>query len=81
MVGGLGIIGGRKQGWENPDSTARNGLGGRDNSLTLKDIVDNVMRKPTFGFEGYNLKANEVKDLMPVQASLRAKEKRTMFCE
>ena len=24
--GGLEIIGGRKEGWDNPDSTARNGL-------------------------------------------------------
>ena len=81
MVGGLGIVGGRKEGWENPDSTARNGLGARDNKLTIKEIVDITMKKPIFGFEGYHIKANEVNDLTPVKASLRAKAKRVMFCE
>ena len=38
------------------------------------------MKKPTFGFEGYNPKAL-VKDLLPVHTHVRAKSKRRMFCE
>ena len=43
--GGLSIVGGRKEGWENPDTTARNGLGQRDYSMTVREVVDNVMKK------------------------------------
>lgn len=82
MLGGSGleIIGGRKEGWDNPDSTARNGLGQRDYGLSIQEIVDNVLKKPAFGFEGYNPKA-KVKDLLPVNTHVRAKAKRNTFCD
>ena len=78
--GGLEIIGGRKVGWDNPDSTARNGLGQRDHGLSIQEIVDNVLKKPVFGFEGYNPKA-KVKDLLPVNTHVRANAKRNTFCD
>ena len=78
---GMSVNGARKQGWDNPDSTARNGLGQRNShNLTIQDIVDNVLKKPVFGFDGYNPKAT-VKDLLPVNTHVRAKAKRRMFCE
>jgi hypothetical protein len=46
----------------------------------VQDIVDNVLRKHAFGFEGYNPKA-VVKDLLPVKTHVRDKSKRRMFCE
>ena len=76
----LAISGGRKHGWDNPNSTARNGLHVRDNSLTVQDIVDSVLKKPAFGFTGYDPKP-VVKDLLPVHTHVRAKAKRRMFCE
>ena len=76
----LSIAGGRKEGWDNPNSTARNGLHVRDNGLSVQDIVDSVLKKPVFGFEGYNPKP-VVKDLLPVHTHVRAKAKRRMFCE
>ena len=48
--------------------------------LNVQDVVDNMLKKPTFGFEGYNPKAT-VKDLLPVNTHVRAKSKRRMFCE
>ena len=80
MTEGLSINGARKEGWDNPHSTARNGLHMRDANLTIQDIVDNVLKKPAFGFEGYNPKAT-VKDLLTVHTHVRAKAKRRMFCE
>lgn len=77
---GLSIMGGRKEGWENPNSTARNALHNRDPNLTVKDIVDSVLRKQAFGFEGYNPKP-VVKDLLPVHTHVKSKAKRRMFCE
>ena len=67
--GGLSIVGGRKEGWDNPDSTAKNGLGAREINYTMsiKEVVDNVMKKPIFGFDGYNPQP-EFKDPTPVQA-------------
>ena len=56
-MGGLSIMGGKKEGWGNPKSKARNGLHQRDPHLSVQDIVDNVLRKQPFGFEGYNPKA------------------------
>ena len=76
----LSVTGARKDGWDNPNSTARNGLHMRDNNLTIQDIVDNVLKKPAFGFEGYNPKA-VVKDLLPVKTHAPVKAKRRMFCE
>lgn len=52
----------------------------RDTNLSIQDIVDNVLKKPAFGFEDYNPKA-VVKDLLPVNTHVRAKAKRRMFCE
>ena len=49
-------------------------------NLTVTNVVDIVLRKPAFGFEGYNPKA-VVKDLLPVNTHVRAKAKRRMFCE
>ena len=43
-------------------------------------MVDNVLKKPTFGFEGYNPKAM-VKDLLPVNTHVRAKSKRRFFTD
>ena len=76
----LSVVGGRKEGWGNPDSMARNGLHQRDAGLSVQDIVDNMLRKPAFGFENYNPKA-VVKDLLPVNTHVKAKAKRRMFCE
>jgi len=78
--GGMSVTGSRKNGWENPNTTARNGLGNRDAGLTIQDIVDNVMKKPVFGIDGYNPKAT-VKDLLPVNTHVRAKAKRTNFVD
>ena len=50
------------------------------NNLTIQNVVDNVMKKTVFGFDGYNPKAT-VKDLLPVNTHVRAKTKRRMFCE
>ena len=52
----------------------------RDPNITIKDVVDNVLKKPAFGMEDYNPKAM-VKDLLPVHTHVRAKGKRKMFCE
>ena len=77
---GLEIVGGRKEGWENPDSTAKNGLNRRDHGLSIQEIVDNVLKKPAFGFEGYNPKA-KVKDLLPVHTHVKGNSKRNTFCD
>jgi hypothetical protein len=42
---GLSVRGGRKDGWNNADSTARNGLNLRDNNLTVQNIVDSMLKK------------------------------------
>lgn len=42
--------------------------------------MDNVLKKPVFGFEGYNPKP-EFKDMMPINGTLRAKAKRNTFCD
>ena len=52
----------------------------RDASITIRDVVDNVLKKPAFGMEDYNPKAM-VKDLLPVHTHVKAKGKRRMFCE
>lgn len=41
-------------------------------NLTISNIVENVLKKPAFGFEGYNPKAM-VKDLLPVNTHVRGK--------
>ena len=55
----LSVIGNVKEGWGNPDSSAKNALGNRklDMGLSLQDIVDNVLKKPAFGFSNYNPKS------------------------
>ena len=70
----------RKEGWDNPNSGATNGMHCRDPSLTVQDIIDNMLRKQAFGIDDYNPKAT-VKDLLPVHTHVRAKQKRRMFCE
>lgn len=80
MGRGLEIVGGRKEGWDNPDSTAKNSLHRRDHGLSIQEIVNNVLKKPVFGFEGYNPKA-KVKDLLPVNTHVRANAKRKTFCD
>ena len=80
MTNSLQVVGAPKTGWENPDSTAKNAMGHRDPNLSITDIVNNVLKKPAFGFEGYNPKA-VVKDLLPVNTHVRARAKRIMFCE
>lgn len=45
VSGGLSVTGGKKQGWANKDSTARNGMHIRDKNLSIQDIVDNVLKK------------------------------------
>ena len=39
-----------------------------------------MLKKPVFGFEGYNPKA-KVKDLLPVNTHVRANSKRNTFCD
>ena len=80
ISGGLSVHGARKNGWDNQDTTARNGMMMRTTNLSVQDIVDSVLKKQAFGFEGYNPKP-VVKDLLPVHAHVRAKAKRRMFCE
>ena len=80
MGSGLGVVGGRKEGWDNPDSMAHNNLGNRDPTLTVKDVVDSMVKKETFGIPNYNPKP-VVKDLLPARHHVKAKAKRIMFCE
>lgn len=35
MMNGLTVTGGRKEGWANPDSTAKNGLHRREGNLSI----------------------------------------------
>jgi len=78
---GLAVHGGRKDGWDNPNSGAKNALHHRpDPSLTVQDILDNMLGKQAWGIDHYNPKA-VVKDLLPVNTHVRAKAKRRMFCE
>ena len=80
VTAGMMITGGKKEGWANPNSTAKNALGAREHGLSVQDVVDNMLRKPAFGFEGYNPKAT-VKDLLPVHTHVRAKSKRNTFVD
>ena len=77
---GLEIKAGRKEGWDNPNSSARNALGMRDGDLSIQDIVDSMLKKQAFGIDDYNPKP-VVKDLLPVHTHVRAKSKRRMFCD
>ena len=43
----LEIIGQKKNEWANPSNTQKNKIGG---DLTVRDVVDNVLRIPAFGF-------------------------------
>ena len=55
----------RKQNrWVNAEGFGKKKMSGE---LTVRDIVDNVLRVPAFGFQGYNPKAT-VKDMLPVEA-------------
>ena len=48
--------------WANPANTGKKMSG----DLTVRDVVDNVLKIPAFGFHGYNPKAS-VRDLIPVE--------------
>jgi len=80
VADGMMVTGGKKEGWNNPDSTARNAFNMRSNDLSIQEIVDSVLNKKPFGFDGYNPKA-VVRDLLPVKTHLKNKSKRRMFCE
>jgi len=77
---GLSINATRKEGWGNPYSTAKNCLSTRHASLSVKDIVDNMVHKKAFGMDYYEPKAF-VKDLLPVHTHVRSKELRRTFVE
>ena len=77
---GLSVSGARKEGWDNPNSSAKNGLGMRETNLSIQDIVDSMLKKQAFGMDDYNPKP-VVKDLLPVHTHVRGKAKRRMFCE
>ena len=66
----LAVLGNVAEGWSNPNSNAKNALNNRkmDMGLSIQDIVDNVLKKPTFGFPNYEPKA-VVKDLLPVKVT------------
>ena len=70
----LAVLGNVAEGWSNPNSNAKNALNNRkmDMGLSIQDIVDNVLKKPTFGFPNYEPKA-VVKDLLPVKVTKVAK--------
>ena len=59
----LEIIGKKENAWAKPANTAQNKI---NPTLTVKDVVDNVLRIPAFGFTGYNPKAS-VRDLIPCE--------------
>ena len=44
----------------------------------MKDVVDNVLRVPAFGFTGYNPKAS-VRDLIPAETHRQPKSVRRTF--
>ena len=68
----------RKQNkWANADNYGKKKMAGE---LTVRDVVDNVLRVPAFGFQGYNPKAT-VKDMLPIEAHKQQKSKRKMFAE
>jgi hypothetical protein len=48
--------------------------------ITVKEIVDNLLHKPAFGFENYNPKPTH-KDLIPPISHKQQKSKRTTFAE
>ena len=77
---GLSVQGSRKNGWENPNSTARNGMLIRDGKLSVQDIIDNIQKKAAFGIDDYNPKPM-VKDLLPVHTHVPSKSKRRTFVE
>lgn len=77
----LSIIGALNPGWGNETTNARNAHAMRNvNTLNLNDVVNNVLKKPVFGFEGYKPKA-VVRDLIPSEAHKIMKSKRRMFAE
>ena len=83
LTGGLAslqVTGARKDGWENPNSSAKNGLNIRDHDISIQDVIDVVLKKPAFGFEGYEPTPTH-KYTFPVKTHVAAKAKRRMFCE
>ena len=83
MNNSLEVIGGRKDGWGDPDTTALNSKHRRDPNLTIQEIVNNVLKKPVFGFEGYEPKPTMGDNTIYANPNthVRAKAKRIMFCE
>ena len=69
------MIGKKENAWANP----ANG-GKKANSLTVRDVVDCVLKIPAFGFDGYNPKAS-VRDLIPTETHRQPKSKRITFAE
>lgn len=49
-------------------------------NLTVTNIVDSLLNKPAFGFEGYNPKPTH-KDLLKPKNFFQAKSKRTTFVD
>ena len=73
----LEIIGKKENQWAKPANTAQNKI---NPTLTVKDVVDNVLRIPAFGFTGYNPKAS-VRDLIPAETHRQPKSVRRTFAE
>lgn len=49
-------------------------------AITVTDILDSLLHKPAFGFEGYNPKPTH-RDLIKPKNFLQAKSKRTTFAD
>lgn len=52
----------------------------KDREISVKEIVDNLLHKPAFGFEGYYPKPTH-KDLIAPTSHKQPKQKRTTFAE
>ena len=63
----LEIIGRRDNAWANPANTAKNKIG---HQITVREVVDCVLKIPSFGFTGYNPKAS-VRDLIPIETHMQ----------
>ena len=80
LTAGLQITGQRKEGWDNPNSSARNGLNMRDNDISIQDVIDVVLKKPAFGFDQYEPTPTHAYTF-PVKTHVKGNQKRRMFCE
>ena len=77
----LEIVGHQNDQWAKQQKfdTKRNSVAERGD-LTVQDMVDNVLRKPAFGFEGYTIKPTH-KDMVPIRGHKAGKMKRRTFVE